>query len=149
MNSKIRLLDSLLLQEQTNFLMRLVPFYFNVRIKMICQKVLRDRAKDKVGIIDAWEKFGISERIVYRFTKIIELNFSWTNNLFYPTDECYVVFCQWKNSLTDDLSYPIFLCDIENEFSCEVSHHIVSDTRMSLIEFFQDGVLVPMSRKFE
>ena len=132
------ILNAKLLQENTNFLMRLFPPYFNSRIRRLCAKVLSERNKDE--IYEAWKKRGISLADHTKFRVPICSELWWCNDLFHPDDECYVVFNHWEKRFTDDLSLVHLFISINKEFKCNVSDIPVdmqTDTKLTLCQFLE------------
>lgn len=124
-----------MLMESVPRLARFVPPIYNLFYWAACRRTLHNRTKECWQ--HAWLLAGIPRERVETVTRVVVGEYFWPrSSLFFPDDECFVVFCFWRWSLTDGLGLPACIEAIERKLATKIQGELLSSlARITFGEF--------------
>ncbi len=99
---------------------RLLPCLYNHCYRRACLRVLADRTVELTR--QMWLVTEVPWGLVQKVSAVIASEYAWPKgSLFLPGDECSVLFCLWRWTISDALELPCCIMEIEDEFGVELS----------------------------
>ena len=91
---------------------RIIPCVYNRKCKAVFERVLSQRNGAMVS--ESWRGFAVDERFRLAVSDLAAKHLYWSQPLFVPQDECFVLLRSWHRGIADCMEREGFILDVES-----------------------------------
>lgn len=97
---------------------RIIPCIYNRKCEVVFERVLSQRNAAMVS--ESWRGFAVDERFRVAVSDLTAKHLYWSQPLFVPQDECFVLFRSWQRGIADCMEREGFMLDVESLLGLDI-----------------------------